>query len=187
MAASACREHLGRDRAVQPEPLGVPDGADVDAEPLVDVGAVAERELRAAAAGVEHDERARRPRPRPACDREVGEPALLLAGDDLDRGRPSRRSIASTTAAALRGDPQAGRADRRDRDGAGSRCASSAMPAIAATVRSSAARRDRAGLLEALAEPGDLGAVDDRVARRRPGARSATWNLIEFVPTSMTA
>ena len=40
---------------------------------------------------------------------------------------------------------------------------------------------------EPLAEPGDLGAVDDRPPASRPALRSPTWNFTELVPTSMTA
>ena len=73
-------------RFAKPVSLGEPHGADVDAEPLVDLVSVAERELRAAAAGVEHDERAlRRDRaPRSLPGRQAGLP--------LHRRSPPRRS-----------------------------------------------------------------------------------------------
>ena len=48
-------------RRVEPEALGEARGADIDAEALLDRGAVPERELRAAAAGVEDDDASRRP------------------------------------------------------------------------------------------------------------------------------
>ena len=54
-----------------------------DAEALLDAAAVAERELRAAAAGVEDDDRAVA-EPSPAAVAEVRQPRLLLAGDHLD-------------------------------------------------------------------------------------------------------
>ena len=79
-------EHVGRDRAVQPEALGVADRPDIDAEPLVHAVPRPERELAAAATGVEHHERAPRETD-PLLDREVGQAALLLARDDLD-GHP---------------------------------------------------------------------------------------------------
>ena len=46
---------------------------------------------------------------------------------------------------------------------------------------------DLAARVDPLAEAGDLGAIDDGVERARRRRRSATWNLIELVPTSMTA
>ena len=42
-----------------------------------------------------------------------------------------------------------------------SRAASAAMPAMASAVRSMAARSDRPGFADALAQPSDLGEIDD--------------------------
>ena len=77
----AALEGLGRHRRVQPEALGVAHGADLDAEALIDLGAVAERELGAAASRVEDDEGAVARR-EVGADGEIGEPALLLTRDD---------------------------------------------------------------------------------------------------------
>ena len=49
-------EHRDGDRIGQTEALGDPHRADVEAEPVLDGRAAPERELRAAPAGVEHDE-----------------------------------------------------------------------------------------------------------------------------------
>ena len=81
--------------------------------------------------------------------------------------------------------PQAGGADRGDRRGAVAPCLVGHAGDRVDGPRASAPAA-AAALVEALAEPRDLGAVDDRP----PGAvraRSPTWNLTEFVPTSMTA
>ena len=124
--------------------------------------------------------------PEPGGRGEVCEPAFLLAGDHLDvhtgarpNGVDERRTV--------RGDPQPRRTDGRDRAVAPFRLASSAMPAIASTVRSIASGSRQPGLVETFAEPRDLGAVDDRPPLAVRAARSPTWNLTEFVPTSMTA
>src|SRR5262249_16423599 len=73
-------EPLVGDDAVEAEPLREPRRADADAELLLDAPAVPERELRAAAARVEHDERAGHVAER-GLDREVGDPRLLVARD----------------------------------------------------------------------------------------------------------
>ena len=155
----APREYRLGDGAREPEPLGEAHRADVDAEPLVDPDAVAERELRAAAAGVEDDERAVAQRQRGA-HRQVGEAALLLAGDDLDadaaalpRSRRAPRRV--------RRDPQPGGPDRRDRHGT---CRRGLLGHAGDRLHGARDRlgRDRARLLEALAEPRDLGAIGDR-------------------------
>jgi hypothetical protein len=51
------REGLGRDDVGEPERLGIADRADGFAEALVDAPLAAERELAAAAAGIEDDQR----------------------------------------------------------------------------------------------------------------------------------
>src|SRR5206468_498040 len=95
------------------EALGEPHGADVDAEALVDLRLAAEGELRAAAARVEHDERAAYVEP---CDgRQIGEPRLLLARDHVDADATAlAHGIAECR--AVRRVAQAGGADGRDRD-----------------------------------------------------------------------
>ena len=117
------------------------------------------RELRAAAARVEHDER---PCGETETRRrgEVGEPSFLLAGDDLD-GDPAAGLHGVCELGGVGCDPEAGGADRRDRDRA-------VFPRL---FRHRRDRLDRAlhrlgvqpaCLLETLAQPCDLGAVDDR-------------------------
>ena len=130
-------QHLGRHGAVEPVALGVAHGADVDAEALVDAGVVAERELRTAAAGVEDDERAlvrvpgrpsrpRRPAGLPPRPRSPRCGCRCAPGWRRRRRWPfdAMRSPAVPTAAIAR---------------TPFRFASSTMPSIAATVRSSAA------------------------------------------------
>jgi hypothetical protein len=119
----------------------------------------AERELRAAAAGVEHDQRPAA-QAEPRLHPEVGQAALLLAVDDLDLDTgPLAHGIDDGRAVGR--DPHPRRADRGDRHGAvaarlldhgddrgdGARDALATQPA-------------RFG--EALAESGDLRAVGDR-------------------------
>ena len=48
-------------------------------------------------------------------------------------------------------------------------------------------RDDLAAGVNPLAEAGHLGPVHDAFANRPSAPRSATWNLIELVPTSITA
>ena len=62
--------------------------------------------------------------------------------------------------------------------------ASSTIPAMAVTVRSSGGGADGPGRLDPLAEARQLGAVDER-APAIVRVRSATWNLMELVPQSM--
>ena len=133
--------------------------ADVHAEALRDTRPVAERELRAAAAGVENDHRAvseielrRRS--------EVGEPSFLLAADHLDI---DPRAVAHSVdeRGTVGREPQPSRADGGDRLDLRAR-ASSTMPAIACAVRRIGSSPSRPVAVEALAEPGDLGAIDDR-------------------------
>ena len=151
------------DRAVQPEALGEAHRADVDAEPLVDPVAAAECELRATAAGVEDDQR-----PVAEADaglhREVCEPALLLAGDDLDldpcalaHGVEERRRCSRRSAARLCRRP---RSPRRPRVSP-----RRPSPAIASTVRAIGSSWRSPAVVQPLPEPRDLGAVDDRRPR----------------------
>src|SRR5262249_35023422 len=144
------------------EALGEARGADVHAEALFDLAPATERELRAAAAGVEHDERARRVAEIRGRS-EIREPSFLLAGDDLDldagvvaHGLEEVRAVG--------GDPQARGPDRGD-----------LVDAVA--LRLVDHRPDRGGgplhrllaqparPVEALAEPRHLGAVRDRRPR----------------------
>ena len=69
---------------IEPEPLGVPHGAHVDAEPLEHLRTLTEGELRAPAAGIEDHEPAVL-LPQTRLDGEVGEPPFLVARDHLDR------------------------------------------------------------------------------------------------------
>ena len=137
---------LGRDDAVEAVPLGVAHRADVHAEPLVDPAAAAEGELRAAAAGVEHDERAPR-ETEPGPHREVGEPPLLLAGDDLDLDagavlhRVDERARCCARCAARRCRP---RRSRRRRSAAPRRpCPRSRRPSAPSAPRRSRPSRAR--------------------------------------------
>ena len=107
-------QHLLGDGAVEAEPLGEACCADVDAEALVDAIAVAEGELRAAAARVEHHERGVR-EPEGALHRDVGEPAFLLAGDDLDAD-PGALLDRVQEGCAVGGDAEPGCSDGGDRD-----------------------------------------------------------------------
>ncbi len=124
---------------------------------------VPERELAAAAAGVEHDERAA-VLVGTGTDALVGEPALLVAGDDLDRDACSAADRVDDRGTVPRGS-QARGADRNDRQYSGAR-ASSTIAAIA-SASGLGVGRDVAALGEAFAEAGDLGTVGQR---RQPSA-----------------
>ena len=151
-------DRLLRHGAVEPESLGEARSADVDAELLLDPAGRAERELRAPAAGVEDDER-------PAGDAEargrgdVGEPGLLLAGDHLDLdAAPLADGVHEL--GRVRRDSHSGRADGGD-------LLDTVLLGLGRHARDRLGRaRDRllaeaAGVVEALAEPRDLGAVGD--------------------------
>src|SRR4029453_11554519 len=73
------RERLPVALPIEAEALGVAHRADLDAEALLDMIAVSERELRAAAAGVEDDDRLVADADAPLA-RPVRGPALLLRG-----------------------------------------------------------------------------------------------------------
>ena len=154
-------EDVGRDGARQPEPLRVAHRADRQAEPLVDAGVDAERELRAAAARVEDGHRAFRMAV-PLDGRQVGEPALLLAGDRRDRDAgPRTDGVDDLRAVARRA--QSGGADRHDGDdvegqGLARPCRRSPSPC------DPAARPPMSPLVDqALAETCHDGPVDDAV------------------------
>ena len=138
----------------------IPTRADVQAEPLVDVLSVTERELRAAAAGVEHDERAPTADPEPGGRGEVGETALLLAGDHLDLDAGALPHGVEEACAVGRA-AQSGRSDRRDRLGAltAGFCGHRRDRLDRALHRP---RLEQARVVEPFAEARDLGAVDDR-------------------------
>src|SRR3954452_3330948 len=94
-------ERLVGHHAVEAVALGDAHRADVHAEALVDAVAVPERELRAAAARVEDDRRARcEIGPEAALRGKGREGRLLLAGDDLE-ATPVRASTASIRSAAF--------------------------------------------------------------------------------------
>ncbi len=121
-----------------------------------------ERELGAAAAGVKDDQRAIW-QTQPGLRGKVGQPALLLARNDLDRN-PRSSSNCFDDRRTVAGDPQAGRANGNDRPHAAALC-------LAAHVRDRVRGplrcfgRDLTGLLEALAQTRHLGAIDDRAPR----------------------
>ena len=92
-----CRQRVAddllRNGFRKPETLRESNRADIDAEPFVDLGAAAERELRAATSGVEHDRRSANPT-EPRLRPEIGEPTPLRSRADLARA-------AATTARSL--------------------------------------------------------------------------------------
>ena len=176
-------EHREGDGVGQTEALGDPHRADVETEPVLDCGAASERELRAAPAGVEHDEAlvaAWLP-----CGRgDVREAALLFAADDLDRP-PATSSKRIVERGTVRGAAQPRGTDDHDRVGA--------LRTRLVVQRADHRDRplDRLGRqhtrrVEPFAEPCDLGAIGT-AAVVPSGRRSPTKNLTEFVPTSMTA
>ena len=65
--------------------------------------------------------------------------------------------------------------------------ASSTIALIASAVRAAASGAIAPRPLEPLAEARDVGTVADHASTSRPSPRSPTWNLTEFVPTSITA
>src|SRR5262249_37554736 len=83
-----------------PELFRVTNGTDVNAESLVDALALAKCELRAAAAGVEHDQRASW-NAQPFLYGEVCQPTLFLTRDYLDRNPRSLPNRFSRTDALL--------------------------------------------------------------------------------------
>ena len=154
-------------RTGQAESLRVAHRADVHAEALVHPVPMAERELRAPAARVEHRQGALS-QPDAGLDREIRQAALLLARDDLDPDAGPVRD---------RGDdgvPVPGDTEGRGADGGDGQRA----------VRRRVGRhgRDRVGrprgggggdlaaLCEALAEAGDVGTVADGDPSAVPGA-----------------
>ena len=134
IASSAVRERVVGDDAVEAETLGEARRADVEAEALVDLLAPAERELRAAAAGVEHDERAAAER-RARTSRRGRRAGPPPRRGSPRRSTPQRSRTASTSTARLRRCRSPAVADRGDRrDAAARRLVDHA--AIASTVRS---------------------------------------------------
>ena len=106
-------ERLVGDGAFEAEALGEARRADVQAEALVDLLPAPERELRAAAAGVEHDERAAAEN-QARLDSEIGEPRLLLTADHLDLDACTLAHGIDENG-AVRSDPQPCGTDRGDR------------------------------------------------------------------------
>ena len=157
IAASASSQRLVVDRPVEAEPLGEPDRPDRDAELLLDAAGVAERELRAAAAGVE-DVDPTLDRAEAGPDGEIGEPAFLLAGDHLDADAgplldPERRRRAFAAGAA----PPC-----RPRRSPARLLAAPPRPCRDRVARPVERRGlDLAARVEPLAQPRDLGPVDD--------------------------
>ena len=173
IASSACGEPVVGDDAVEAEAVGVRRGADVEAEALLDPFALAERELGAAAAGVEDDER-------PSADVElgrrgaVGEPRLLLAGDHLDADTAALAHHLDQLGGVLGLAHPRGR-DRGDLgDAGGARLLDHADDRVGGSPQR--LRLQRARLLQPLAEPGHLGAVEDR-APGVPGVALADVEL----------
>ena len=134
---------------------------------------VAEGELAAPAAGVE-DHRATVAQPEPRLHGEVGDPALVRAGDDLDRDAALLLDQVEERL-AVGGGPQAHRADGRDAVGP-SRVASSAIPAIASAVRSMAAGAIAPVSWMPSPRRRDLGTVGDR----GPGAVGLAFGDVEL-------
>ena len=128
---------------------------------------MAEGELRAAAAGVEDQQRAL-VQPEPGAGGDEGQPGLLVARDDLD-GHAALRAHGVDDLRAVRCDAQAGGADGGDR-------AHTEAPRFVGHVgygRDGAVARaveDRAARAQAFAQARDLGAVDERApaAARSP-------------------
>src|SRR5262249_58923204 len=76
-------ELLVGDHASETKALRIPDGADIQAEALVYHRSVSERELGAASARVEDDQRTIA-ETEPGAGGEIGQAAFLFARDDLD-------------------------------------------------------------------------------------------------------
>ena len=176
-------KRLRAHRPGETEAFRQPDGTHVHAEALLDALTPAEGELGATATRVEDDHPPGRKAD--AClHGEVRKPALLLAGDHLDLdARPVSDAIDELV--GVRGDSHPRRPDGRDRPHA-------VVAGLAhhggdrLECPAHRLRLELAGLVETLAESRDLGAVDDGLPPAS-GARSARWNLTEFVPTSITA
>ena len=129
---------------------------------FVHVTGAAERELGATATGVEDHERSLAD-PEPRRHGQVAEAALLVARDDLDR-EPYAIAHGLRGLAGVARDPEPGGADGDDRR--------RAEPARLVRHPGDRGNRpldrlggDLAAILEPLAQPGDLGAVDDRGPR----------------------
>ena len=105
-------------------------------------------------------ETAARPSPRRYARRLSSSPEI-----DLDPRRRCAPGSRRRPRPLLRGDPQAGGADRGDRADAVPRSPRRPCRRSRSTVRSSASGRDDAVVAEALAESRDLGPVDDRAPR----------------------
>ena len=183
IASRAAVDRLLVDGPVEPEPLGDRHRAEVEAEALLHAAVLAEGELGAAAAGLEHADPPRAEVQR-LGGREVGEPSLLLARDHLD---VDARALADgiEELVRVRGLAQARRADHRDLLRAG---APRLVGQLGDRVDGPPDRllAETPGLVDPLPQPGHLGAVDDRppltVSRRSP-----TFSLTELVPTSIAA
>ena len=182
MAARSPRRVVSGGTALgEPERLRVTHRTDGLAEAFVDPPFGPERELAAATAGVEDDERAA-VLVGTCTDALIGEPAFLVPGDDLDRDAGSTADRVETAVPLLAARRPAVPTATIARTPAA--VASSTIAAIA-SASALGVRRDVAALGEAFAEAGDLGTVGQR--RKPPGARSAMRNFTEFVPTSITA
>ena len=154
-------ERASSDDAVEAEVLGEAHRADIHAEALGHVARIAERELRAAAAGVEDDQRAARLQTRRGG--QIGQPGLLVAGDDLD-GDAAASLHGRDELGGVRCDAQAGRTDGGDRLRPGAR-----RVLGHARDRLGRARHGRrsqpSGPLEVLAEARHLGTIGERLPR----------------------
>jgi hypothetical protein len=146
---------------------------------------MAERELRAAATGVErHD--------RPVAetdaggDREVGQPALVLPGDDVE-GQPGASTNGLDDLVPVASHPDSCRGDERDGPSVE---AASLVRHHADRMRGPLERfgADHPGRLEP--SPSRVTAARSTTVRHGPrpsASSSAMCSLIEFVPASMTA
>jgi hypothetical protein len=113
IASSASVSVASVDEPVEAEPLHVAHRADVDAEPLLDVRPAADRELGAAATGVEDDDRGVSDI-QLRCRREVGQAGFLVPGDHLDVDAVDVPDRVDELGAVGR-EPQSGGTDRDDR------------------------------------------------------------------------
>ena len=162
MASLASCRRVGRDDAGEPEASGEAHGTHVHAPSFLDRGPVPERELGAAAAGVE--DRAASP----SIDGRLPTAAryasrLSSSPEMVVRSRPVRSWIRFDD---LRRSPRCARPRWRRRRSRVPRAssASSTMPWMAVAARSNAAGVDIAPFAQALPEAGDLGTIDARPA-----------------------
>jgi hypothetical protein len=144
---------------------------------------MAEGELRAAAAGVEDHERAAI-QPEPGAGGDEGQPGLLVAGDDLD-GHTALRAHGVDDLRAVGCDAQARGADGGDRAHA---MAAGLVGHVGDGRDGAVARAVEIAPPSARPSPRRVISARSTSVRQPPSAvASATMNLIELVPASITA